>query len=119
MLELCRQIPGVVLFVVPTMLESMMQQAVPGQTQIDAIISSGAKWSELSKKRGIEVFAGARLYESYGSSEASYISYLDVLEEHNPNSVGKPYPGVQISIRDEEFREVPTGRLGSYMCEVI
>lgn len=49
-LELCKQIPGVVLFVVPTMLESMMRQAVPGQTQIDAIISSGAKWSELSKK---------------------------------------------------------------------
>lgn len=71
------------------------------------------------QKKGIEVFAGTRLYESYGSSEASYISYLDVLEEHNPNSVGKPYPGVQISIRDEEFREVPTGRLGSYMCEVI
>lgn len=64
------------------------------------------------QKRGIEVFAGARLYESYGSSEASYISYLDVLEEHNPNSVGKPYPGVQISIRDEEFREVPTGEIG-------
>ncbi|CAH1054720.1 AMP-binding protein [Paenibacillus pseudetheri] len=111
-LELCKQIPGVVLFVVPTMLESMMQQAVPGQTQIDAIISSGAKWSWLSKKRGIEVFAGARLYESYGSSEASYISYLDVLREHNPNSVGKPYPGVQISIRDEQFREVPTGEIG-------
>lgn len=50
-LELCKQIPGVVLFVVPTMLESMMQQAVPGQTQIDAIISSGAKWPWLSKKR--------------------------------------------------------------------
>lgn len=54
----------------------------------------------------MEVFGGARLYESYGSSEASYISYLDVLTEHNPTSVGKPYPGVQISIRDDQFREV-------------
>ncbi|MEK4140597.1 MULTISPECIES: AMP-binding protein [Paenibacillus] len=111
-LELCRQIPGVVLFVVPTMIESMMLQAVPGQIQIDAIISSGAKWSELSKKRGMEVFGGARLYESYGSSEASYISYLNVLTEHNPTSVGKPYPGVQISIRDDQFREVPPGEIG-------
>lgn len=37
---------------------------------------------------------------------------MDVLAEHNPNSVGKPYPGVQISICDEQFREVPAGEIG-------
>lgn len=111
-LRLCEQIPNVVMFVVPTMIESLMLEAIPGRTHIQALISSGAKWSDLSKKRGKEVFSGARLYESYGSSEASYISYLNVLAENQPNSVGKPFAGVQISIRDEQFREVPTGVIG-------
>lgn len=111
-LQLCEQIPNAVLFVVPTMIESLMQQAIPGRTQIQALISSGAKWSELSKRRVKEVFGEARLYESYGSSEASYISYSDVLAENKPNSVGRPFRGVQTSIRDEHFREVPTGVIG-------
>lgn len=111
-LTLCKQLPGVVLFVVPTMLEALIRQAIPGESQIAAIISSGAKWSELSKKRGKEVFGGARLFESYGSSEASYISYSEVTESDNPASVGKPYPGVEISIRDEACQEVPVGEIG-------
>jgi long-chain acyl-CoA synthetase len=111
-LELCEQIPNAILFVVPTMIESLMQQAIPGQTHIGALISSGAKWSDLSKKRGKEVFGGAKLYEFYGSSEASYISFTDVLAENKPNSVGKPFAGIQISIRDEQFREVPDGVIG-------
>ncbi|MFF2754134.1 AMP-binding protein [Psychrobacillus sp. NPDC058041] len=111
-LMLCKQNPNAILFVVPTMIESMMQQAVPGQTQIQALISSGAKWSKESKKRAKEIFGEANLYEFYGSSEASYISYLDVYEENKSNSVGKPFSGVQVSIRDEHFQEVPTGIIG-------
>jgi long-chain acyl-CoA synthetase len=111
-LQLCKQLPDVILFVVPTMIESMLQQAIPGQTQIQSLISSGAKWSEASKKRAKEVFGGAKLYEFYGSSEASYISYLDIHAENKSNSVGKPFSGVQISIRDEHFQEVSTGTIG-------
>lgn len=111
-LTLCKQNPNAILFVVPTMIESMMQQAVPGQTQIQALISSGSKWSKESKKRAKEIFGEANLYEFYGSSEASYISYLDVHEENKSNSVGKPFSGVHVSIRDEHFYEVPTGTIG-------
>lgn len=111
-LELCRQIPDAILFVVPTMIESMMQETIPGETQIQALISSGGKWSEASKQRSKEVFGGAKIYEYYGSSEASYISYLDVHDENKANSVGKPFSGVQISIRDEHFQEVSTGIVG-------
>ncbi|MDI2587401.1 AMP-binding protein [Psychrobacillus sp. NEAU-3TGS] len=111
-LRLCKQHPNTILFVVPTMIESMLEQAAPGQVHIQALISSGAKWSEASKKKAKEVFGEARLYEFYGSSEASYISYLDIYEENKPHSLGKPFPGVQVSIRDEYFREVPTGTIG-------
>ena len=111
-LQLCQQFPDVILFLVPTMIESILQKAIPDQTQIQALISSGGKWSEMSKDRCREVFVGAKLYEFYGSSEASYISYLDILNESKSNSVGKPFPGVQISIRDEHFQEVSLGVIG-------
>ncbi|WP_438350733.1 AMP-binding protein [Paenibacillus sp. FA6] len=111
-LQLCKQIPDVILFLVPTMIESILQQAIPDQTQIQALISSGGKWSETSKNRCREVFGRTKLYEFYGSSEASYISYLDIYAENKPNSVGKPFSGVEISIRDEDFQEVPFGSIG-------
>ncbi|MFU1797439.1 AMP-binding protein [Paenibacillus azoreducens] len=111
-LELCKQTPDMNLFVVPTMIESMIQQAIPGQTPIQALISSGGKWPEASKRKCREVFGGVKLYEYYGSSEASYISYMDVIAENKPDSVGRPFSGVEVSIRDEHFREVPAGTIG-------
>ena len=105
-----------ILFVVPTMInsliESLQQQADPGTTSIQALISSGGKWSELSKQKCREVFKHAKLYEYYGSSEASYISYMDADEALRPGSVGCPFQGVEISIRNDHFQEVPAGEVG-------
>lgn len=112
LLKLCEKVPGMILFVVPTMIESMMQVSVSTETHIEALISSGGKWSAASKERAKEVFGDAKLYEFYGSSEASYISYIDVYAENKPNSVGRPFPGVEVSIRDEQFQEVPDGTSG-------
>ncbi|TQR17735.1 AMP-binding protein [Psychrobacillus soli] len=111
-LRICSQHSNAILFVVPTMIEPILEQVTPGQVHIQALVSSGAKWSEASIKRAKEVFGEARLYEFYGSSEASYISYLDVNAKEKPNSLGKPFPGVQVSIRDEQFQEVPSGTIG-------
>ncbi|RAV21553.1 class I adenylate-forming enzyme family protein [Paenibacillus contaminans] len=111
-LELCTAVPDMILFVVPTMIESLLQQANPGRASIQALISSGGKWSEQSKQRCREVFGQSKLYEYYGSSEASYISYMDVYEAKKPGSVGRPFSCVEISIRDEHCHEVPAGEVG-------
>ncbi|MBB6735561.1 class I adenylate-forming enzyme family protein [Cohnella zeiphila] len=111
-LKLCSKVPDMILFVVPTMIESLLQRTDPGQASIQALISSGGQWSIASKRRCRQVFAGAKLYEYYGSSEASYISYIDANEEEKSGSLGRPFDGVEISIRDEQFREVPTGSIG-------
>ncbi|MNI12083.1 putative acyl--CoA ligase YhfT [compost metagenome] len=111
-LELCQQFPNVILFVVPTMIEAMMQLKTPGHAFIQALISSGGKWSETSINKCREIFVGTKLYEFYGSSESSYISYVDVTTEDRIHSVGKPFPSVETSIRDEYFQEVPTGENG-------
>lgn len=111
-LELCQSFPHATLFVVPTMIEAMLQLAIPGKLKIQAIMSSGGKWTEASKQRSKEVFSGAKIYEYYGSSEASYISYLNIHDECKLKSLGKPFPGVEISIRDANGEEVSEGAAG-------
>jgi len=111
-LELCQSFQDATLFVVPTMIEAMLQLAIPGKLKIEAIMSSGGKWTEASKQRSKEVFSGAKIYEYYGSSEASYISYLNIHDESKLNSLGKPFPDVEISIRDANGEEVPVGAAG-------
>ncbi|URN93711.1 MAG: AMP-binding protein [Candidatus Pristimantibacillus lignocellulolyticus] len=111
-LQLCKEIPNIILFVVPTMVESLMQQGLQDEIHIQALVSSGGKWTIASKQRCSELFSGAKLFEFYGSSEASYISYIDIHTDNKSNSVGKPFSGVQISIRDEHFDEVSPGTIG-------
>lgn len=111
-MELCRQVPKMIMFVVPTMIEALMQTPVRGEVHIQALISSGGKWSESSKHKCREVFGGTQLYEYYGSSEASYISYMNVYEDNKPNSLGRPFAGVEVSIRDDNLAEVPAGETG-------
>lgn len=111
-LELCEAVPDMILFVVPTMIESLLRQASPGSVPIQALISSGGKWSERSKQKCREVFGQTKLYEYYGSSEASYISYMDVYEAGRPGSVGRPFFGVELSIRNEHGEEVAVGETG-------
>lgn len=112
-LKLCGGIPGMILYVVPTMIDGLIQMAKDEPYSIGALISSGGLWSERSKERCRESFARARLYEYYGSSEASYISYADVTsEEQQPGCLGKPFKGVEVSIRDEDFCEVSPGAAG-------
>lgn len=112
-LGLCASIPGMILYVVPTMIDALLQVEDDNPCTIGALISSGGLWSERSKERCRESFAGARLYEYYGSSEASYISYADVTsEEQQPGCLGKPFKGVEVSIRDEDFCEVSPGAAG-------
>lgn len=111
-LQLCTHYPEMILFVVPTMIDALSQQAIPGETRVQALISSGGKWTERSRLHCKTVFPEAKLYEYYGSSEASYISYMDVYEEKGADALGRPFHGVDISIRDDEFREVPVNTVG-------
>ncbi|QUL52120.1 AMP-binding protein [Paenibacillus tritici] len=113
-LNLCTREPGMILFVVPAMTDALLQLAAshPVQVPMQALISSGGKWSGASKQRCRELFKDTKLYEYYGSSEASYISYLEITGEEPPDSLGKPFDGVHMTIRDEQFQEVPPGTVG-------
>lgn len=64
--------------------------------------------SQLMTKRLLDAltrhFTMSRTILYYGASELSYVSYIegkDILI--HPNAVGHPFPGISISIRDEEI----------------
>src|SRR5699024_647347 len=51
--------------------------------------------------------------EYYGASELSFVAYTtECLSEHYPYSVGKPFPGVSITIRDEMGQQHKNGEIG-------
>lgn len=108
----CKNYENMILFVVPTMIEKMLQIDLFQETTVQAIISSGAKWTSDSKKRAKRMFPKARFYEFYGSSEGSYISFLEVADTSKEHSVGKDFMGVQLSVRNEHFQEVQQGEIG-------
>ncbi|MEV1200262.1 class I adenylate-forming enzyme family protein [Microbispora rosea] len=71
--------------------------------------------SPLSPHRLLEALdrLGPVVHVVYGATEAGAISMLTPEEGHDaPGSVGRPHPGVEISVRDEEGRPVATGRTG-------
>lgn len=108
----CLDVPDMILFLVPTMVEKLVRVDYLDEMQAQAIITSGAKWSEQSKARAQQVFGKVKLFEFYGSSEASYISYLDVHQTMQEHIVGKPFSGVDISIRNQQQCEVARGEIG-------
>lgn len=110
-IQQCQQIPDLILFVVPTMIEAILQVQLIEPLAIQALLCSGAKWSTASKHQCRLLFGSTPLYEFYGSSEASYISYSNI-QHDPPYSVGRAFPEVQISVRDEQFREVAVGTVG-------
>ena len=60
-------------------------------------------------------FPGARTILYYGASELSYVTYIEGKEIRTfPDAVGKPFPGISISIRNQEiFVDTPYGIEGA------
>jgi long-chain acyl-CoA synthetase len=54
-----------------------------------------------------------RLYSFYAMTEAGAISGLDASEQFtHPNSVGRPWPGIDVKLMAESGREVAQGEVG-------
>jgi acyl-CoA synthetase (AMP-forming)/AMP-acid ligase II len=83
---------------------------------VRALMVSG---SPLSPRRLAEAMErlGPVVYQGYGATEAGSVSMLtpgDIARRADRvlASVGRPHPRVEISVRDEDGREVPTGQTG-------
>jgi long-chain acyl-CoA synthetase len=81
-------------------------------TSLDLIVHAGAPCAVPLKRRVMEALQPAEIWELYGASEggATRIGPKEWLEK--PGSVGLPWPGVRISIRDSDGRELGANQEG-------
>jgi long-chain acyl-CoA synthetase len=107
------------LYVVPTMLAALRAAAerrsprgAGGAPALRSIISAGAKWDADDKARCGELFGAAEPIEYFGASELSFVSVARPSEGAPPESVGRPFAGVEVSIRRPDGSEVPDGEAG-------
>ncbi|GAA1546224.1 AMP-binding protein [Nocardioides humi] len=102
---------------VPTQLHRLLR--LPEETRAAYDVGSmrnlvhGAGPCPASVKRAIIAWFGPVVWEYYGATEAAgtAISSAEWLER--PGSVGRPQPGAEVRILDEDGAEVPTGTDGA------
>ncbi|OLN22473.1 hypothetical protein BTO30_09180 [Domibacillus antri] len=100
-----------VFYAVPTMLESLLQMDLDLKGR-GIVFLSGAGWTAERKREWMERHTNAALYEFYGASELSFVSYMTPDDyKRKPASSGRPSTGVTIEIRSGG-RVVPTGETG-------
>ncbi|MHA6488271.1 acyl-CoA synthetase [Bacillus cabrialesii] len=88
-----------VLYAVPTMTDALSRiEAFPNSPV--KIISSGADWPAESKKKLAAKWPHLKLYDFYGTSELSFVTYSSPEDsQQKPHSAGRPFHNVQIEIR--------------------
>lgn len=88
--------PITTIYVVPTMISALLKHNQTIEKSIK-ILSSGAKWEEHSKLLMQKRFLNMKIFEFYGASELSFVTFLS--DQQKPGSVGKPCHNVEIQIR--------------------
>ncbi|MCP4372762.1 MAG: long-chain-fatty-acid--CoA ligase [Deltaproteobacteria bacterium] len=103
-------------FMVPTMYQTLVE--FPERNSYDvssvrAVISGGAPMLKEIKASVIEYFKTAGLNEFYGATEMGLVANLYPHEQKDrPRSVGKPVPGWEVKLLDDNGQEVPVGSAG-------
>jgi long-chain acyl-CoA synthetase len=91
-----------VVYLVPTMLLALDEQN-PGTLEgVHSVVISGAKMEAHHWEIAGRIFPRALVGELYGASELSFVTVnTDGESAEDPGYVGRPFPGVEIEIRDE------------------
>ncbi len=98
-------------------LESLgsLDPATAGLSSLRLLIYSGSAAAPARVARAVRLF-GPILAQAYGTSEGGRVTFLDPGEHFDPwlsTTVGRPFPGVEICLRDTESHEpVADGEVG-------
>ena len=106
------------MMMVPTMLQRIWrlpdeERARADLSSLEFILVGGAPCPAWLMRAWIEWVGPDVMHEAFGSSEragGTFISGREWLE--HPGSVGRPSPGCQLKILDEQGRELPPGEMG-------
>ncbi|MGN0953521.1 AMP-binding protein [Dialister sp.] len=90
-------------YMIPSKLSPLSK--VKGMAENVSYILTGSQLMTASLYSRLEQrFPSAKVILYYGASELSYVSYIegkDIL--HSPDNVGRPFPGIQVSIKDGQI----------------
>lgn len=117
-LDLCREHRVTNTFMVPTHFARLLELpddvlAARDFSSLRLVLHSAAACPITVKRRAIELFAPAEVWEFYGFSEGGRVTRIGPDEWlTHPGSVGRPIEGVRVVILDDHGREVPPGQPG-------
>jgi len=106
-------------FMVPTLLRRLvtLPDAIKQKYDVSSmqrLITGGAPCPIDLKQKVIASFPKPCLYEFYGSTETAVVTVIGPADHlKKPGSCGKPVPGTEVKILDEEGVEVPEGERGA------
>ncbi len=103
---------GTILPAVPSFYRALLAVPEFGRLSLRLCVSGGAPlpvevFNEFTRKFPFP------LREGYGPTESSPVATVNPIYGINkPGSIGKPIPNVELSIRDDDGRELPVGEIG-------
>lgn len=91
-------------YLIPSKLMCMPRVMQGSHPEVRTIISGSQSLGREDAKRLKGIFPNAKITLYYGASELSYITYItDENMTVDRDVVGKPFPGVQVDVRDREI----------------
>ncbi len=103
-----------ILFGVPSMYAAMAHLKSASAEDFSSLYAtiSGGEPLPTALRDGFAQRFGQTLYEGYGLTETSPVVALNTPQANQPGSVGKPLPGVQVKIVDDEGKRAPAHQSG-------
>ncbi|MFF2031485.1 class I adenylate-forming enzyme family protein [Arthrobacter sp. NPDC058192] len=108
------------LVLVPSMLRLLSERGLAGGVDasgIRSIICAGSKLDARTLEAARRWAPNATLFEYYGASELSFVSGAGLRPgepaEPGGTAIGRPFPGVELRILDDDGRELPDGSDGN------
>ena len=113
-LHALREHKASLIFGIPSMFAALLRlkDARPQDfAHIYAMISGGEPLPSTLREAFKQRF-GVPLFEGYGLSETSPVVSLNTPQVNRPGSVGRPLPGVEVRIADDDGKPLPEGQIG-------
>lgn len=104
---------------VPTMITRILElpDEVKNKYELSSLTSLGSSSAPLltkTKEAALRFFKNARFSEGYGSTETGALTTLRHKDQlRKVRSIGKPNPGIEIKLLDEDGTEVKQGEVGT------
>lgn len=100
-----------VLIATPTQLRQFSAVLTNPFTHMRLVLIGGGIFDRAARDVAVRLFPKAQIATFYGAGETSFITIAETGTDDG--SVGTPYPGVEIRIRDDSARNLPDGVSGT------